>query len=110
MNQDIKLLIEQKEQELVALKKRQKTDEEEKNRNDMQLNLSILKKGIEKRKDQVRRNDYSKNCIVAKFIDTDMIPVLESIYNLLNIMDKRIATLEDNSKTTFKFDENKDSE
>ena len=41
-----------------------------------------------------KRDRYSKSCIAAKFIDREMIPILESIYNLFNIVNNKIDVLE----------------
>ena len=45
-------------------------------------------------KTHVREDRYGKSCIVAKFIDKDMIDPLDAIYNILVIMNNKIDKLE----------------
>lgn len=89
------------ENEIITLKKRlqelenKKRDEIKYNeKRDVNKNLAIINTGIEERKDKVKNNHYSKSCIVAKFIDNDMVPQLEAIYNLLETFDERLEKLE----------------
>lgn len=57
-------------------------------------NLNILLHSVNTRKAQVATNDYSKSCIVAKFIDKDMIPPLQSIFDMLKDLNNRVQALE----------------
>jgi hypothetical protein len=66
-------------------------------KNDCDKNLQIIKNAYEKRTQKVKENHYSKNCIVAKFIDKDMVEPLEAIYDILININDRLTELE-NSK------------
>jgi hypothetical protein len=57
-------------------------------------NLTELRGAITTRKTQIEKNDYSKACIVAKFIDRDMIPPLQVIFDMLKDLDERVYMLE----------------
>ncbi|AYV82917.1 MAG: hypothetical protein Hyperionvirus3_63 [Hyperionvirus sp.] len=60
-------------------------------------NLEIIKEAYQSRDAKVKGDRYSKSCVVAKFIDQDMIEPLKAIYNLLNNLNDRITKLEKNS-------------
>ena len=87
--QDLKLKLKQLEQF--------KTEQDEnKRKNNCNDNLSTIKKAYESRMDKVKCNRYSKSCVVAKFIDRDMVEPLEAIHNVLNNLNERLINLEMN--------------
>lgn len=84
------LKIQQKE-----LEKKIKYEKEMFIKNDSNINIDILRNELKRREYDQKSNNYSKSCIVAKFIDRDMIPVLTSTVNLFEIMEKKIKKLEE---------------
>lgn len=91
---DINVEIECLTKRLAELESQKQIKEEDNKRVDVNGNLKTLKKAIDMRSEQVHKNNYSKSCIVAKFIDRDMIEPLQSIYNLLQTLNERIYKLE----------------
>lgn len=83
---ELKLKLERLEQE-----KHNRLEHEKK---EIHYNFNILNNEINKRKTKVQNDQYSKSCIGNKFIDRDMILPLESIYNILIDLNKRITKLE----------------
>ncbi|ARF12586.1 hypothetical protein Klosneuvirus_8_10 [Klosneuvirus KNV1] len=92
--------IEILKKKLADLESQKKSNDEYNNRTDVNLNLQILQNAVNTRTEQVKRNDYSKACIVAKFIDRDMIEPLQSIHNILQTLNDRIEKLENQGTTT----------
>ncbi len=74
--------------------KKQELIEKDRMNKEISNNLAILNQAIKTREEQVKKNDYSKSCIVAKFIDRDMIPPLQAIYDILKALNERIGMLE----------------
>ena len=84
--------IEALKNKLVQLENAKKDFNETKT--DINKNFEILNQAIDSRRKKVDGNRYSKSCIVAKFIDRDMIDPLQAIYNILSIMNNRLNELE----------------
>lgn len=92
--EDINQEITSLKQKLEALEYNKKLIEEHNKKTNVDLNLNILDQSIKKREDKIRGNNYSKSYVVAKFVDRDMIPPLQSIYNLLHNLNERVENLE----------------
>ena len=92
---DIDKTIEELQSKLNELQRIKMEQKEHEKKNDVEKNLDAVKDAYEHRKEKVSRDRYSKSCIVAKFIDRDMIGPLEAIYNVLNNLNDRIAKLEE---------------
>ena len=74
---NLQIELDKKKNEMLEISKYNET-------RNVSKNLDILEDAIETRKTHVQaRSYYSKSCIVAKFIDKDMIDPLQAIYNLL---------------------------
>jgi hypothetical protein len=83
--------LKQRLQELESMKK---SIQEYNDRTDINKNLGIIKQGIVSREDKINRNEYAKIGTAAKFIDRDMIPQLQAIYNILQTFNERIEKLD----------------
>ena len=90
--------LDQMELQRKQLEQQKKDLEENQRKNDCDKNLQIVKNAYENRNQKVKDNRYSKSCIVAKFIDQDMVEPLEAIYNLLSNMNNRLIKLEELNK------------
>jgi len=89
--------IETLKQRLEELESNKKAVQEYNEKIDVNKNLEIVRQGIVTREEKVIKNNYSKTCIVAKFIDKDMIPPLQAIYNILHTFNERLDKLESSS-------------
>ena len=91
--------IEALKNKLNELEKAKEAKEIYNNKNDINKNFDILNNSINNRIKSVKEDSYSKSCIVAKFIDKDMIDPLQAIFNILSILNDKLNKLENDENT-----------
>lgn len=68
-----------------------KKDEAIKKVNSLDYNLDIIEKIYIDKKNKLEKNSYSKSCVVAKFQDRELLPLIEAIKNSLKIINDKIS-------------------
>lgn len=96
---DLENEIETLKNKLIELENKKQKETEHNKKTNVNLNLDIIQKGIDERTEKVKRDSYSKSCIVAKFQDMKMIPELQAIHNLFTTLNERIDNLEKTNNT-----------
>ncbi len=80
--------------ERLAYLEEQKAKEEEKKAEP----LKVLEGIIDKKKECIKRDRYSKSLPLARFYDQEKVEYLESILNALKNIERRVEVLENNKK------------
>ena len=60
--------------------------------------MKALEDIIEKKRQQIERNNYAKSIILAQFFDREKLAMLEPIFNVLKELQERIDILEGKNK------------
>ena len=58
-------------------------------------NFKVINDLLTEKKTAINNNRYSKSVPLAKYYDQELVTYLESIYNILQIIDERLKKLED---------------
>lgn len=61
----------------------------------LEHNMLIINKIYMEKKKQLERDDYSRACIVSKFQDQKLVPLIEALLNSLTIINNRLDVLEE---------------
>jgi hypothetical protein len=64
----------------------------------MDANMKALEDIIEKKRQQIERNNYAKSIILGQFFDREKLAMLEPIFNVLKQLQDRIDLLEGKNK------------
>lgn len=81
----------QLKQRIYELEKKEEEDEEYKKINSLDYNFNVLENIITKKKKSISMNQYKKSVPLATSIDQKIVIHLESIYNILKILEKKIG-------------------
>jgi hypothetical protein len=81
--------------QLKLLELEKKKESEEKNKTLMNPNFKVIEEILIEKKNNIKKNNYSKSAILARYYDQQMVMRLEPIYNILKIMDERLTKLEE---------------
>lgn len=65
------------------------------NKTSINHNFNIINDLLTKKKDAITNKKYSKSVPLARFYDQELVTHLEAIYNILQIVDKRLKKLEE---------------
>lgn len=88
--------IESLRNKLIELENKKQKEHEYNEKNNIEMNLNIIQKGIDEKTYKVNANRYSKSCVVSKFHDQELIPQLQAIHNILTVLNKKVNDLEKN--------------
>ena len=86
--------IQQLQLRILELEKQKKKDESDK-KTSIDHNFKVINDLLTEKKTAINNNRYSKSVPLAKYYDQELVTHLESIYNILQIVDERLKKLED---------------
>ena len=85
--------IQQLQLRILELEKKEKDESDKKTSIDH--NFKVIHDLLTEKKTAINNNRYSKSVPLAKYYDQELVTHLESIYNILQIVDERLKKLED---------------
>ena len=87
--------IQQLQLRILELEKQKKEKDESDKKTSIDHNFKVINDLLTKKKTAINNNRYSKSVPLAKYYDQELVTHLESIYNILQIVDERLKKLED---------------
>jgi hypothetical protein len=88
--------IQQLQIRMLELEKQQKEKEESARKTSIDNNFKVINDMLTEKKNTINRNKYCKSVPLARYYDQELVTHLEAIYNILQIIDKRLKKLEEN--------------
>ena len=82
--------ITQLKQKIYELEKKEQENKEYEKINSLEYNFNVLENIITKKKKSISMNQYKKSVSLATSIDQKIVVHLESIYNILKILAKKL--------------------
>ena len=82
--------ITQLKQKIYELEKKEQENKEYEKINSLEYNFNVLENIITKKKKSISMNQYKKSVSFATSIDQNIVVHLESIYNILKILAKKL--------------------
>ena len=80
---------------ILELEKQQKEKDENEKNTSIDHNFNVINDLLNKKKTAINNNRYSKAVPLARYYDQELVTHLEAIYNILQIVDKRLKKLEE---------------
>jgi len=80
---------------ILELEKQKKEKDESDKKTSIDHNFKVINDLLTEKKTAINNNRYSKSVPLAKYYDQELVTHLESIYNILQIVDERLKKLED---------------
>jgi hypothetical protein len=87
--------IQQLQLRILELEKQKKEKDESDKKTSIDHNFKVIHDLLTEKKTAINNNRYSKSVPLAKYYDQELVTHLESIYNILQIVDERLKKLED---------------
>jgi hypothetical protein len=87
--------IQQLQLRILELEKQKKEKDESDKKTSIDHNFKVINDLLTEKKTAINNNRYSKSVPLAKYYDQELVTHLESIYNILQIVNKRLKKLED---------------
>ena len=87
--------IQQLQVRILELEKQKKEKDESDKKTSIEHNFTVINDVLTEKKTAINNNRYSKSVPLAKYYDQELVTHLESIYNILQIVDERLKKLED---------------
>ena len=87
--------IQQLQLRILELEKQQKELEENDKKTSIEYNFKVINNLLTEKKTNIANDRYSKSVPLARYYDQELVTHLESIYNILQIVDKRLKKLEE---------------
>jgi hypothetical protein len=87
--------IQQLQLRILELEKQKKEKDERDKKTSIDHNFKVIHDLLTEKKTAINNNRYSKSVPLAKYYDQELVTHLESIYNILQIVDERLKKLED---------------
>ena len=87
--------IKQLQVRILELEKQKKEKDESDKKTSIEHNFKVINDVLTEKKTAINNNRYSKSVPLAKYYDQTLVTYLESIYNILQIVDERLKKLED---------------
>jgi hypothetical protein len=87
--------IQQLQLRILELEKQKKEKDESDKKTSIDHNFKAINDLLTEKKTAINNNRYSKSVPLAKYYDQTLVTYLESIYNILQIVDERLKKLED---------------
>ena len=88
--------IQQLQLRILELEKQKKEKDERDKKTSIDHNFKVINDLLTEKKTAINNNNrYSKSVPLARYYDQQLVTHLESIYNILQIVDERLKKLED---------------
>jgi len=87
--------IQQLQLRILELEKQKKEKDENDKKTSIDHNFKIINDLLTEKKTAINNNRYSKSVPLARYYDQQLVTHLESIYNILQILNERLKKLED---------------
>jgi hypothetical protein len=87
--------IQQLQLRILELEKQKKEKDESDKKTSIDHNFKVIHDLLTEKKTAINNNRYSKSVPLARYYDQQLVTHLESIYNILQIVDERLKKLED---------------
>jgi len=87
--------IQQLQLRILELEKQKKEKDENDKKTSIDHNFKIINDLLTEKKTAINNNRYSKSVPLARYYDQQLVIYLESIYNILQILNERLKKLED---------------
>lgn len=83
---------------IIELEQQKLKEDEDKNKYSITHNFCVIDDILTEKKKDIKINRYSKKVPLARYYDEQLVNRLEAVYNILQIMDKRLSKLEENKE------------
>ena len=80
---------------ILELEKQKKEKDESDKKLSIDHNFKVINDLLTEKKNAINNNRYSKSVPLARYYDQELVTHLEAIYNILQIVDKRLKKLEE---------------
>ena len=87
--------IQQLQLRILELEKQKKEKDESDKKTSIDHNFNVINDLLTEKKTAINNNRYSKSVPLARYYDQELVTHLEAIYNILQIVDKRLKKLEE---------------
>jgi len=87
--------IQQLQIRILELEKQKKEKDENDKITSIDHNFNVINDLLTEKKKNIKNNKYSKSVPLARYYDIELVTHLEAIYNILEIIDKRLTKLEE---------------
>ena len=87
--------IQQLQVRILELEKQKKEKDESDKKTSIEHNFTVINDVLTEKKTAINNNRYSKSVPLARYYDQELVTHLEAIYNILQIVDKRLKKLEE---------------
>ena len=87
--------IQQLQLRILELEKQKKEKDESDKKTSIDHNFKVINDLLTEKKTAINNNRYSKSVPLARYYDQELVTHLEAIYNILQIVDKRLKKLEE---------------
>ena len=87
--------IQQLKLRLIELEKLEKEKNENDNNTSIEHNFNVINDVLVEKKKRIISNSYSKSIPLARYYDQQLVIHLDAIYNILQIVDKRLNKIEE---------------
>lgn len=86
--------IQQLQLRILELEKQKNEKDESDKKTSIDHNFKVINDVLTEKKTSINNNRYSKSVPLARYYDQELVTHLEAIYNILQIVDKRLKKLE----------------
>jgi hypothetical protein len=87
--------IQQLQLRILELEKQKNEKDESDKKISIDHNFKVINDVLTEKKTAINNNRYSKSVPLARYYDQELVTHLESIYNILQIVDERLQKLEE---------------
>jgi hypothetical protein len=87
--------IQQLQLRILELEKQKNEKDESDKKTSIDHNFKVINDVLTEKKTSINNNRYSKSVPLARYYDQELVTHLEAIYNILQIVDKRLKKLEE---------------
>ena len=87
--------IQQLKLRILELEKQKNEKDESDKKTSIDHNFKVINDVLTEKKTSINNNRYSKSVPLARYYDQELVTHLEAIYNILQIVDKRLKKLEE---------------
>jgi hypothetical protein len=87
--------IQQLQLRILELEKQKNEKDESDKKTSIDHNFKVINYVLTEKKTAINNNRYSKSVPLARYYDQELVTHLEAIYNILQIVDKRLKKLEE---------------
>ena len=87
--------IQQLQLRILELEKQKNEKDESDKKTSIDHNFKVINYVLTETKTAINNNRYSKSVPLARYYDQELVTHLEAIYNILQIVDKRLKKLEE---------------